>query len=189
MRLTISRAAQRRVRCIRLLAVANYRRALIAESAGSGGAGGVFFGRPRGRLPGLGGSAPLARTAMALASEVTRPPRRPRACADLFFTGCEEVATAVHSFEPPLLSLGRNRSVCPKIFTAFFQGHARDFYLCLGSVHIGDNSKPIRLFKNYFRKSFGANFLGRRGRGAGVENGESKSAAQTANDGSEPRRT
>ena len=155
MRLTISRAAQRRVRCIRLLAVANYRRALIAESAGSGGAGGVFFGRPRGRLPGLGGSAPLARTAMALASEVTRPPRRPRACADLFFTGCEEVATAVHSFEPPLLSLGRNRSVCPKIFTAFFQGHVRDFYLCLGSVHIGDNSKPIRLFKNYFRKSFG----------------------------------
>jgi len=45
------------------------------------GVGGVFFGRP----PFL----PFSRTALALASEVARPPRRPSACAALFICGLD----------------------------------------------------------------------------------------------------
>lgn len=47
-------------------------------------AGGVFFGRPRRRLPGFGGSAPFALAASVLASDFARPPRRPSDCAGLF---------------------------------------------------------------------------------------------------------
>lgn len=116
------------------------------------GVGGVFFGLPP--------FAPFARAASALASEVARPPRRPRVCAALFIVGllllqlcaldCEargKVAVVVFGVAVVLAeakSLFRDvHSVVVELVFGEFGVHARKLTLPLGFVN--------ELFSEIFR--------------------------------------
>ena len=173
-------------------------------AAGSGtrrglvGVGGVFFGRPP--------SLPFSRTALALASEVTRPPRRPSACAALFigfaladdFLDLLDRAPLADARNPVGAVIGAG-----VVDRESYGGGARaegfgDGLLGVGrGAHFGfqffgfvsavvasiygDNTKPLRFVTNYFRKSFEReNSLGRRGCGAG-ENALERHEGKTLN--------
>lgn len=172
------------------------------------GVGGVFFGRPRGRLPGFGGSAPFARTASALASDVAMPPSRPSACAARFLVVTarfdsefcvESVHLLVGEVGAQIVNGLRGVFIFPvRVIVAGIgiaapkggSGSANCGAVFLFDVggdggvvryHARNKANRLGFVTNYFRKSFEREIpSGRRGCGAG-ENARERHEGKTLN--------